>query len=122
MTSHPVSSLQCPQMREVNVRLSGEKARASDLRDVSCENSKHWSRWSVAESRIFNDVACVKLTAMKLLHCDHATRWFPEGIVADAASEFDNTDTPCATLAKGWACDSYSLRTIESLGVRTRAE
>ena len=59
---------------------------------------------------------------MNLLHDDHTACGKPRGVVAVASLGSHNAGTPCTTLTKGCACDSYSFRTIDSLGVTTRAE
>ena len=59
---------------------------------------------------------------MNSLHGDHTADLIVEVHVAAAAFGSHETGAPCTTLVKGWACDSYSFRTIDFLGVNTSAE
>ena len=116
----PVSGLL--RMKEVNMRLRGEKARASGLGDISRENSRLWSRWRVAESSISTLMASHGLIAMSLLHGDHTADMISKWDVVAAVLGSHNAGTPCTTLTKGCTCDLYSPCTIDCLGVNTSAE
>ena len=59
---------------------------------------------------------------MNLLHNDHTADRRLEGrAVAEVFAPHD-VGSPRTTLAKGWACDSYSLRTIDFSGATASAE
>ena len=63
-----------------------------------------------------------ELTAMNLLHGDHAAAPIPKGDVVAVVFESQDSGTPHMILAKGWECDSYSFRTIDVFGANTSAE
>ena len=59
---------------------------------------------------------------MNLLHGDHTAAVIVEerAVAAECASH--NFGTPHTILVKGWACDLYSLHTIEFSGATMSAE
>ena len=59
---------------QVNILISGEKMRWVGLMCVTLEDSRVWSRWRVAESKISTLVMPRAPIAMNFLHGDHATR------------------------------------------------
>jgi hypothetical protein len=107
-------------MREVNMRLSGEKLRARVLEVTG--NLRLWSGWRVAGSNISTAVVEIEAIAMNLPHDDHSTFLILNRGVANVILESHNAGTPLIALTKGSECDSYSFRTIDSLGVNSIAE
>ena len=59
---------------------------------------------------------------MNRLHGDHTASSILSGCVIAVVLVSHDTNSPCTILVKGWACDWYSLRTIEFWGVNTSAE
>jgi len=59
---------------------------------------------------------------MNLLHGDHTASSIAEGRVVAAIFVSHDVGSPCTTLVKGWACDSYSFRTIDFWGANASAE
>ena len=60
--------------------------------------------------------------ATNLLHGDHTAASIVEGNFIAAMLGSHEFGSPCTIFAKGCACCSYSVRTIEVLGDRGRAE
>ena len=67
-------------------------------------------------------MASLQVMAMSLLHGDHTASSIAEGRVATAAFLFHDVGSPWTILVKGWVCDSYNFRTIDSWGVTKSAE
>ena len=100
----------------VSRRQSGEKMSAwADL----VGESKTTCRSRVAASRI--SISVPYLTAMNLLHGDHATAKTREGFLTVMLGSHE-VGSPCMILVKEWAYGSYSFRTIDVLGDSGRAE
>ena len=59
---------------------------------------------------------------MNLSHGDHTVGRIPEGRAVAAVLASHDIGTPHRILVRGWACASYSFRTIEFLGATTSAE
>jgi len=59
---------------------------------------------------------------MNLLHGDHTATSIAEGRVATAVFLSHEIGSPCTAFVKGWMCDSYSFRTIDSWGATKSAE
>ena len=108
--------------KQVKIRPSGEKISALYPVDMSWKDSKVWSRWRVAESSTSTTDVPFQVIAMNLLHGDHTTDWNQEGRAAAAELGSHDIGAPYTSRMKGWACDSYSFRTIESFGATTSAE
>ena len=86
-----------------------------------CGNSKVWSCWKVTESSTFT-VVPPKLIAMNPPHGDHTAEIIGKVYVAAVVFGSHDIGAPCTTLAKEWACDSYSFRMIDFFGANTSAE
>ena len=110
------------QLEHVKMRLSGEKTSTLNAMGMPCGDSRVWSRLRVAGSSISTVLAPLQVIAMNLLHGDHATLSTTEGCVVATVLAFHDIGPPPTILTKGWACDSYSFRTIEFFGATTSAE
>ena len=59
---------------------------------------------------------------MNLSHGDHTVSVIKKGRAVTAVFASHDIGAPHAILVRGWACASYSFRTIEFLGATTSAE
>ena len=78
------------------------------------------SRVAVPKTTISEDLEW--LVATNLLQGDHAVAWILPGNLVAATFGSHKVGNPRMTLAMGLTCGPYSLRTIDSLGHRRRAE
>ena len=117
-STSPCSRLQNPE--HVSVRLSGEKTNAWGR--IIHGNLRPWSLRRVAESKMATTMELGELIAMNLLQDDHVAISILKGCAMAAVYWSHDTGKPCITRTKGWAYDSYSLRTIDVFGDSMSAE
>ena len=66
--------------------------------------------------------APVQAIAMSLLHGDHTADSRSEGRVVTVVLASQDVGTPRKIRMNGWACNSYSFRTVEFFGATASAE
>ena len=111
--------MSCPPSIFVKKRVSGEKVHLSEGTEER-GSSKVLSRLRVTASNV--STVFPLMTAMNLLHGDHATVWQVSSLCLVATIGSHDIGNPRTTLAKGRVYCLYISRTIDVGGDRGSAE